>query len=463
MRWNIPCAGCGLTVQVSQGQIGRPLRCPSCLARVAVTPPARQEEAPTPPAPRRGRLWLAGGLAAVLLVGVAISVAYATWPRARPEPGAHALLALRRDGLLVGPPKAFVGGLPEPAPLAAISNDPAPMTSMRLPVGDQPGVPTLAVVRKVPTHLAVALDPVTGLAVLTTRDGRLRVYDPTGWNEVRSRPLERPAYHLQIDAARRLLFAACTPASELRLNDLGERVQAGGDIHVYDLDAALDGATGQLEPNRRFPVGTQLASLTLSPGGRQLYFLAEDDHSCRLGRIDTTTWEVDTPHKLPWPRPGLLAMAPDGRALYALAGGRLFTVDTTRWAITDEVATSFTVQAMVADTRGRLYLGERGRGLQVKVIDVATRKLLARFTSGAETDGLPSLALAGDSGRLLVGTSAFASGRVWVLDISGPIDKPEVIGQAWSDRGRLLRGGLSATSDGRHLLTGTGHVFRLPS
>lgn len=469
MRWNIPCAGCGLTLQVGQSQIGRSLRCPSCLARVVVPPANWREEVSPPPTRPPGRLWLAGGLAALLLVGVAISVAYAAWSRVRPEaegylPFGHKHLGLERvgiQGLLPRPPGLAAGGAAEPA-LEAIG-DPVPAVSTRLPASDQSGIPALTAINKVPTHLDVALDSVTGLAILATRDGRLRVYDPAGWNEIRSRTLELPAYHLRIDPVRRLLFAACTPSTALRLNDMGERIYAQGDVHVYDLDAALDGSAGQLEPTHKFPVGAHLVNLALSPDRRHLYFLAEGGTTCRLFRIDTTTWKADEPLIFQSPRPGLLSLSPDGQALYALAGGRLFTVDSRRWTITDEVATSFAVHAMVADNQGRLYLAERGRGVQVKVIDLAARKTLARFSSGSETEGLPSLSMLADSNRLVVGTSSFATGRVWVLDVSGPVDKPRVIGQAGSDRGRLLRGRLSATSDGRHLLTTTGHVFRLPS
>jgi DNA-binding beta-propeller fold protein YncE len=343
----------------------------------------------------------------------------------------------------------------------AMIGEPAQSANTRLQVVDQPGVAALAAAGKIPAHLAVALDAATGLAVVATRDGRLRVHDPANWSEIRSRAIDRPAYHLQIDPDRRLLYAASTATSDLRLNDLGERVSAGGDVHVYDLDAVLGDSVGGVEPARRFPVEAHLAALILSPDGRQLYYLAETNTSCRLGRIDTVAWQADTSLDLRTQRPGLLAMVPGGRTLYALVSGRLFTVDTGTWAATDQVVANFSVQAMVADKQGRLYLAERARGVQVKVIDVASRRTIARFT--AETDGLPSLALLPDAGRLVVATSAFASGRVWLLDVSGQVDQSPLLGQAGSDRGRLLRGAVSVTADGRHLLTSTGQVFRLPS
>jgi DNA-directed RNA polymerase subunit RPC12/RpoP len=465
MRWILPCAGCGVTVQVGVAQVGRPLRCPNCQARVVVSPPA--SEVAAVPAGRL-RLWLAGGAAAVLALGVVISVAYAHWSQSRGgEDGAKIdlhPLSMARVTLGGGERRGFLGGVAVAGPelVTPTITETVDTPTHRLQPGDAPGTAVLAAAGKIPTHLAAVIDPASGRPLVATRDGLLRVHDPATWKEVGTARLDRPAYHLQIDPERRLLYTAASTASALRINELGERGQADADVHVYDLDAALARPAGVLAPAHRFAVGAPIAALILAEDGRHLYHLAEEANGSRLGRIDTSSWSADRALPLRGSRPNLLAQVPGGKTLYALSGGWLYTIDRAAWAPTDLVSTSSSVHGMAVDDRGRVFLAERTRVVQVKVIDVPRRQVLARWQ--AEAEGLPSVALSPDSNRVFVGTSAFASGRVWILDISqGQIEVPPVLAQGGSDRGRLLRGGLSVTSDGRHLLTTTGLVFRLPS
>jgi hypothetical protein len=63
-------------------------------------------------------------------------------------------------------------------------------------------------------------------------------------------------------------------------------------------------------------------------------------------------------------------------------------------------------------------------------------------------------------GRLYVGTSAVLDGRIDAFDVSG--ESLTARASAARDGLRLLRGGLHLTPDGRHLVTGNGHVFAVP-
>jgi hypothetical protein len=335
-------------------------------------------------------------------------------------------------------------------------------SDLRLPLQDVPGVSTLPVVGKVPSVLAVAMESSSTHFLATTRDGLLRRFAIDTWKEVRTWRLDQPAYSLLLEEKRRLLFAASSSPSALRLGELGDRNQATGDLLVYELDSILNSEGNLVAPIHRLPFAAHLTGMIFSPTSDHLYYLAESADKVRVGRLDLETWKADLFVDLIVQRPSAMTLSPDGTTLYALAGSRLHSVDTQSWKVTDQVFLQGSVQSLLATGGGRVYVLERGRGVQLKLVDVPTRTILARWTTDAE--GQPYFGLSPDRTRVYLGTSAFMTGRIWVVDVSSErMQTMPVVGQAGGDRDRLLRGGLFVLADGRYLITGTGHIYRVES
>jgi hypothetical protein len=463
MRWMTVCAGCGATLQLGDAQKGRQLQCPGCRQRVTGEPP--RQPAPAPPqrrAPGRWRGWALGALAAAALVASAIGVSRLNWSGENPAAGSptgFSTLAMPRMGkgpnLMVDmvPP----GGPDERGVEGGIDVNRVPET--HLTGRETEAGKGFEFVGKVPASLAAALDPATGWLLAAAPDARLHWLDPAGCRPVGSCRLDRPAYHLAVDARRRLLYAASAAAGTVELGQLGDRNRAGGDIHVYDLDSLLKGKEADASPLRRLDLDSHLTGLILSSSGDALYFTAESTHDIQVGRLDTRAWRRDKNLWLRVAGPTALALAPDRPALHALVGGRLLVLDPHTWKVLDSVAVGGSITALQAGKAGRVFLLERRHQNQVQVVDLPTRRLLGRWT--LEVDGRPYLGVSADGNRLFVGTSAVASGKIWAIDASGDhLIEPAVVGLADSDRTRVLRGGLHLFGAEPYLLSGSGFVFR---
>ncbi len=409
----------------------------------------------------------------LLLVGSALGLAYFHWWK---PPAVRAGIPMPIPMELSSVTSGTSGGLKEarlfagPAGSIALGNsitlgDIGTSENVRLPSTDLSSIPRMEQLAQVPTHLAAIQDGKTALVLFATSDGLLRLYDPSTWKEVRTVQLDRPAYLLQLDAERRRLYAATTSAEVLRINELGERslnerTAEKSQIEIYDLEAIL--TSNSVKPLHRLRLGANLTDLLLSPDRKTLYYLSESLHSSPLGRIDTQTWVRDESLELRSPGPGILTLAPDGSTLYCLASGRLYLIDTKGWQVREQFPINSSIQAVAVDPAGRLYLAERVRGIQLKIIDTKTRTTLIRCSSDIE--GRPMLALSPDGKRIYVGSSSFIAGRIWTISFNEPPSARSVLhAQAGSDRSRLIRGALSITADGNYLITRTGQVFRVPA
>ena len=472
MRWAITCAGCGQTLQVGEGQRGRLLRCPACRLRVAVERPQAPAAPPgaggAGPRPRRRRLWLLGGLAALALAGLAVIPARVPW--SQEDDVRRATAGMAGPTMLMpipaGMPGREAGIARGVGPTPQQRQDLLEPSAWEAPLEVPAGAARLELAGKIPASLAVALDPRTGLVLASSRDGQLRWFDPANWQLAGSCRLERPAYHLVVDAARRLLYAASAAPASLRVGPLGDQEQADADLFVYDLDAVLKGGAGAASAARRLGVNSHLTALALSPDGAALYCLSEGAADVRLASIDTREFKQDRTLWLRVSPPTALALAPDGRTLYALAGNRVIALDARSWKVTQTVSVSNTAQALQAGKSGQVYLLERGpsRGVWVRVIDVPTRKEQARWNLHSEGTRA-YFRLSPDLGRIYLATSAVTSGRIWAVDVAAgsAVRAPRVVGQAGGDRRGLLRGALFVTEDGKFVVNGAGFVFRAAS
>lgn len=463
MRWNIQCVGCGQTLQVGPDQLGRILRCPDCHLRLPVEPPPRVPSKPVVAVdpsrrPRPGWLLL-GAAGAMVLIGMAISAAFARWS------------SINHNTSIFGGPQVYVPTLPmldeegRPGMNRAGERllDTSHAIEVRFPESAAMEITSLTAVAKVPNSLAIASDVRTGRLLSATRDGRLAWFDTKSWEPLGFCQLGKPAYHLLVDAKQGLLFAACTPPEDLSQGKLGDRDNAAGELRVYELNALWKEARGgEPTPLHVLDVNAHITGMLLSPDGQALYYTAEARQDAYLGLIHTPTWKSET---ILWGRGGAVtsvALAPDAPVLYALTGSRLYSIDSRSGRILDRVTVSGASLSVVAAKYGRVYLVERRNGIQIQVVDVAGQKLLARWL--IEADGRPYLRVSPGGDRLYLGTSAVTSGGIWAFDVSGASpNAPVWLAYTRSDPHRVLRAGLFTTSEGEWLVTGTGHVFRAPT
>jgi hypothetical protein len=460
MHWTTACT-CGQTLRLHDAQQG--LRyCPACEAVVSARPPRPARRL----LPRWRKRWWLAAAAGVLLVAGLGAVAGARW---YPDRARHSLNPIRPVAG-VFPMAAGVPGADMPPKQQAPKD-----FMLRLPettTGElfKPGSPVDAlapVPGRIAPLLGLADDPDRGLLLAAGSDGVLRCYSRA--LELRwQRRLPAMAYRVALDARRGLLYAALAAEGSLSLGTLGELERAYGDVHVFALEALLEGRPeprGELAPVRKLGVHAHFHSLLLSADGDHLYYLADGlSDGSSVGRVVTASWQRRQP--LPIQAGGLMALArlPGSSRLAGLAGGRLFLLDPQTWAIRDPVMIDqpSAVQAFAAGPDGQVYLAEWRNGSHLVIIDLPGRKVLHRLP--LPLAGWRSLCMGPDGRRLYASSSAVLNGGILALDLaSGGLDarrdRPRAVRQARRDRDRLIRGPLFLSADGKLLVTGNGHVF----
>ena len=445
------CA-CGQTLRVSDEQQGR-LFCPACEGAVtAQSPPVVARPA------KRWRRWGVGGLVGLVMVAGLWAGQAMRWyaggstgaPASMPGAPFAGMRSLgSRLGLLAAGPHEEALRIPD-------------RDTGRL-LGEQV-IDELAPAGRIASFLALTGDAGRGLLLTSSFDGLLRCYS-LSLQLLGERRLPAVAYQLVLDEAHGLLYAAVARAGTLVLGPLGDREQAAGDLHVYDVGKLLQGQPepgGELVPVRTMALRAHVHALHLSRDGNHLYYLIDIGREAQAGRIDTATW---TPAGVQPLRGGghcALAVAPDTGLVAGLSGGRLFVIDPDTWTVKEGVAVLGTMVGFAMGASGQLYLIERRAETYLLVVDVKSRQVRERLLLPLRGRIYTQVGAGGRS--LYLSTSAVLDGRLLAFRLDGQeAARIRPVGQAGRDRARVLRGGLFVSPDGKLLLTANGHVFRAPS
>ncbi|MFO0879583.1 MAG: hypothetical protein U0840_19740 [Gemmataceae bacterium] len=465
MRWTIHCAICGQALQVGEDHQGKLLLCPGCQNRVhvahpVIAPPPRPVTPVSPPIKTsQARFLVRIGmvcLALALVAGVSLRILR---PKNGGVPDVMPRAPMRVDmsqGLITSAPA------PDPQiPTVESIQDAALQFDHRLPVQEGTSSQGVEVSGKLPCSLGFVQDPVTGCMLASTRDGRLHVIHPTNKRKPSWIQLQLPAYHLLIDEKQRLLYAVSSEAAQLRLGDLGERFNATGDLGEYDLTALLAAPQGKtLQPRRQLKIGSHITHMVTAPTGGALYYTSEGMSTIDIGRIDLREWKMGPRHSLRVPGPSTISWCASQKQLYALAGSRIYSIEPDSWTITDQVNVTGAAIGVLAHPDGRLYVLERSRSIHIKQVDLAKRKIVARWT--IESDGRPYMSLSQDGNGLIIAVSSLTMGQMWGIDIAEQnSSRLRLLFRAVSTPDQLIRGGLHVAGDGCHVFLGSGQLYKM--
>jgi hypothetical protein len=338
---------------------------------------------------------------------------------------------------------------------------------------------------RVAEALAAAVDPVTsdpgvGAALLLTRRGGLRHYSYPDFQLRGSYRLERPGYRAALDGPRGLLFVASYPDRAAdregvppegryqrgaNISRTRGDTRAAGDVQVYDVAALLRGGErpgADLRPVATFPEQGYVPNLVLSPDRNWLYYLGISAQAVTLYRLGVKDRAVAT--KLPLSTgAGTLALAPDGRVLYATTPAGVAAFDPTTLRQTREAPLPFVPNDLAADSAGRVFVGSRGERPVVVALDLRRPAPAVLGHYKAPFPGRLYLRLTPDGRHLFLGTSSVLADRLVALRVDGEgVRQPQVEGTFSTDDNGLVRGEFQLTPDGRFLLNRWGKVYRLP-
>jgi hypothetical protein len=369
-----------------------------------------------------------------------------------------------REELFTRRPNARMGGRPAPA---AESGFVVRLPERRAAAGG------LKPAGRIGAWLTLSIDPEAGAAFATGLDATLRHYRYPDFRLLGTYRLPEPVYLAELDARRRVLYAASSTPAGLKFGTLGDRIAAKGDLHAFDVSALYSGkklsADALLRPLRTQALSGEVFSLVFSPDGERLHCLYSGPRGARVrtvrtlrtaGALNPPEWP-DLGELFGFPGSGLGAMhaTPGGRFLLIGWPGSLGVLDTRG---EDEiryfrVMTGARAGAMAAD---RFYVTDHGHGGAVSVVDLATRKVTDQFVLPVR--GRVSLTAAPDGTRLFLSNWSAGGNGVYVLDVAGErATRPVLLGQAVSDDNGLIRGESVVSPDGRFLLNRAGRVFRV--
>jgi hypothetical protein len=464
MHWMTACADCGQSLRVHDRQ-SQPVSCPRCGSGVS----HRRPPEPPPPRVRRRRWpWLLGAGLVVLLGLVCLAAA------SLPVKPWRASAANYKTPLMgMGMPNAplpmvgAVGGEKKNNPEGPARRSPplhVPDTA-DADLRDLAGrAPALKPAGRVAPFIALAGDP-SGPMLTADSEGVLRCYSPylaTLQPRAQAR-LGCLPYLMALDAKRGRLYAAVATSNLTRFSVLGEREYSVGDLCVYDVSALLRGESPaeELKPLHTVALDSHLTGLHLSEDGAWVTYLADSLTGAHLGRLDVSSMRDPAENRRLVPLSGLSGLAEVGDGtLLALSGNLLFRVRIDPWEVTPITSVGTTILAMAGAGAGKFFLLERRIGVPgvfVLLYDLHSGKVVKRVA--APFSGRYSLR-AGSGSRFYLATSAVLDGQVLAFDLS----ESSVVarGAGARDGGRLLRGALHVSPDGRRLLTGNGHVFYSP-
>ena len=465
------CEACGHELRLLPDCSGRVLHCPGCLGRLRVSV-AR----PSATSPHRGRRL---GLVLVSVVALALPAAIGAtkihWSIGPPPNEQGYSPSHPPGGQTPASPSNDLGksvsgqGSSAPSDPAPVRHEhqlviPAAVDShLEIPTTPPPAKgPRL--VSRLPASLAFAVDSVRNLLLSACVDGILRWFDAETLRPGGSCVLPGHAYQLVCDGPRRKLYAALSDPNKLQFGPLGDRLAAVGDIHVFDLDAllALTPADGPATTSKRIPCGAHVGSMCLSPDRESLYFLAEINQEVQIARIDVLDRHEPKVLHLGVGGVQILSLAPDGKTMFGLAGGRLFALDIATWSFRWTMLVGGNIVGLAAGPAEQIYLIERRLSLFLVVVDSTTQKVVSRTALGLE--GRPYLCRSADGRRVYFSNSAVTTGQILAFEADpGEPRRLRLAGWARSDRAHLVQGGICLSDDGRFLLTGVGQLYRVGS
>ena len=175
---------------------------------------------------------------------------------------------------------------------------------------------------KIEPFLGIAVAPGAGAAFTTSESGLLRHYSYPDFTEQGSYKLAGPAYRVELDVRRGLLFAVVARPGALRVEKPNGEPSGVADLQVYDIKSILEGrapAGPDLTPEAVVPLGANVSCLLALGAGPRLYCLERDTTArgpARMVRVDTFANRVDRELDLPAGTEAACP-APDGSTLYA--------------------------------------------------------------------------------------------------------------------------------------------------
>jgi hypothetical protein len=337
-----------------------------------------------------------------------------------------------------------------------------------------PPSPELPLAGQISPCLALTTDPVRGLLLTSSLDsssGLLRWYDRDGLKLRGSCKLKGPAYHLAFDSKRGQLWAVTSVARVFTLSPLGDYEHAIANIHVYDLRTILDGsgpAVETLEPVEVLRERAPVSAFLLSADASRLFYLTQTESNAVVKRIDLQSRKCDK--QLTCGGGGIMALtqAPGGATLYVLSSGNVYALDPNTMNLPQPVRVTGDglLVSLCAGDGGRLFVSERRNNKEtvVHAIDWSGKEPKPLASWNANLEGRIYLRTSPDGKRVYLGSSAVLNGEVRGVDVSTPrLDQPAIIGQALSNRERMVRGTLMVSPDGKYVVTGCGLVFRTES
>jgi hypothetical protein len=328
--------------------------------------------------------------------------------------------------------------------------------------------------------LTAAVDPDARAAFVTRADGSLDLYSYPEFKRRGTWRLPQPGYRAALDGRRGRLYLAVSDPKALQVNPYGDRPVGRGDLHVYDVAPLLRGGGGRslspisrsagpdpsgrpardLRPLAVVPLDGDVARLTLSPDREDVYYLLHRAGGDTVGRLAAANLSARTQVQPPGPL-AALAVAPQGRAVYAAGGDSLLVLDPTTLAVRQSIPVEATVHDLAADGAGRVFLAESGQWTLVSVLDTRrSGEVVGRWES--RLHGRVYLGLSADGARLYLGSSSLVSNLLRALQVSGDrAAHPRPLATATSDHNGPIRGEFFVSPDGLTLINRWGKVFRL--
>jgi hypothetical protein len=506
------CVRCHRPLRVLERHRGRALRCPGCAAVVVVPsssdtrrPVVAAEPMPSRPSPNSPllpwmlltpaalclALWLGTGRAVlwaqlgVGLGGLCLLLGQrARWPLSL-RIGASLSSALLGHGLtLASPLKALPApraptpqveasaSLPVPAPrfvpstgeTANISHssevEDLMLRGLRREEANRPASVDLKPVAQLGDLLTAAVAAAAdgnGVVLTAARDGAINDFSYPDFCFRGSHPLDGVAYRLALDERRGVLWAAVCAAGNLRANRHGDQPLGRADLHVYDVPRS---ANSPLRPRRVLPLGGDVLELIVMPDQSAVFYLVRTEKGVRLGRLDAARQTLDRRIVLP-DETQALCLTPDGQALYAAGGGRVYLLDPRTLRTRQRLDVPLDAYAVAADNDGCVYLAERGQWTNLTCLDLRRSPAGLRQWS-ARLHGRIYMKMSPDQYRLYVCSSSLISDALESMLLRGhPWSTPLLTAMTVSTAQHPVQGEFFLTPDGRFLINRWGSVFHL--
>jgi hypothetical protein len=341
-----------------------------------------------------------------------------------------------------------------------------PLVQAELPppravAGELAGGNALRFRTRIARFLTLTVDAEGGAAFATGQDGSLRHYSYPDFRLLGTYALPCPAYLAALDAGRGLLHVAGSQPRFLSVNALGDRERARGDLAVYDVRAVQQGKVPEgatLQPRAELTLAAHVFALALAPDGKELYYLARVSRTVQLGRVETELYAAAEARPMPHGT-GALALAADGRTLYATPPGELWSLEGRPLRVTQRLGVPGAELSLAVGRDGRVFVAACEDEAEVLALDVARRRSVGRWALPVQ--GRVYLNVAPDGRHLFLGNSAVAFSRVSALLLPEGEGAPRPVGEAGHDQAGLVTGASALSPDGRFLINAGGKVFEV--